>query len=674
MIRLGIDTGGTFTDLLRLDERGITVHKVRSTPGDPSRSIFAGIKELMAADDWTEIIHGSTVATNALLERKGARVALVTTSGFEDVLEIGRQTRSELYNFMVKARRPLIPHGLTFGIPERLCADGSVLNPLRESDIIQLIDTLRSQAVDAVAVCLLHSYANPLHEDNLASALRQAGFLVSTSHEILPEYREFERWSTTVVNAYVTPLMASYLTRLEHGLPGKSLRIMQSNGGSLSALRASTAAVQTILSGPAAGVVGAQAIGNASGYSRLITFDMGGTSTDVSLINGEIGTTTDSTVGDFPVRLPVLDIHTVGAGGGSVVFIDSGGSLRVGPRSAGADPGPACYGRGNELTVTDANLLLGRLDPSYFLGGRMSLDVDRARSIAKHLAGQLHLSITALSEGVIRIANANMERAIRVVSVQRGHDPRDFALLAFGGAGGLHACDIASLLDIKTVLIPEHSGVLSALGMLLADVTRDSSLTLLKPTSAVTEEDLHARFQPLIERASADLTAEGFAQKDILIECALDMRYKGQAYEITLPFTTGYEAEFNRRHERLYGYANPLRPTEIVHLRVKATGRTHKPALPNHAAPPRELPQPSSIRPTHFSRKATPTPIYHREHLTSGMHAQGPALIVSGQSTTLIPPTFSFTIDGAGTLVATRTTHRKPSKISETQPKANHAS
>ncbi len=388
MIRLGIDTGGTFTDLLRLDEHGMKVHKVRSTPDDPARAIFAGIAELAGDAEWTEMIHGSTVATNALLERKGARVALVTTKGFEDVLEIGRQTRAELYNFMVKARRPLIPDGLTFGVSERLNADGSVLEPLLESEVSQLVGALRAHTVDSVAVCLLHSYANPIHEDHLSKALEEAGFIVSASHKVLPEYREFERWSTTVVNAYVTPLMERYLTKLEDGLGGKPLKIMQSNGGSISALRAKTAAVQTILSGPAAGVVGAQAVGNASGYSRLITFDMGGTSTDVSLINGVIGTTIESTVGDFPVRLPVLDIHTVGAGGGSVAYIDSGGSLRVGPRSAGADPGPACYGKGTELTVTDANLLLGRLDPEYFLGGRMALDLTRARAIADDLAGQ----------------------------------------------------------------------------------------------------------------------------------------------------------------------------------------------------------------------------------------------------------------------------------------------
>jgi N-methylhydantoinase A/oxoprolinase/acetone carboxylase beta subunit len=662
MVRLGIDTGGTFTDLLRLDERGMNVHKVRSTPDDPARAIFSGIAELVGEEEWAELVHGSTVATNALLERKGVRVALITTKGFEDVLEIGRQTRAELYNFMVKARRPLIPAGLIFGVNERLNADGSVLEPLRESETARIIEALREQSVDSVAVCLLHSYANPIHEDHLTKALEMAGYTVSASHKILPEYREFERWSTTVVNAYVTPLMARYLTRLEDGMDGRRLKIMQSNGGSISAQRAKTAAVQTILSGPAAGVVGAQAVGNASGHSRLITFDMGGTSTDVSLINGAIGTTIESTVGDFPVRLPVLDIHTVGAGGGSVAYIDSGGSLRVGPRSAGADPGPACYGKGTELTVTDANLLLGRLDPEYFLGGRMALDLARARRIAKELASRLSLSLVALAEGVVRIANANMEAAIRVVSVRRGHDPRDFALLAFGGAGGLHACDIADSLDMATVLVPEHSGVLSALGMLLADLTKDYSFTILKPTAAITEDEVHTLFKPVTERAFSDLLLEGFAEKDIAIECALDMRYKGQAYEITVPFAKGYEAEFSSRHEQLYGYANPARATEIVQLRVKAIGRTNKPPLASAEAAPRDLPQPSSARATHFGRRAVSTPVYHRELLAAGMKGHGPALIVSGQSTTIIPPHFGFSIDGVGTLVATRLETRKTKK------------
>jgi N-methylhydantoinase A/oxoprolinase/acetone carboxylase beta subunit len=664
LIRIGIDTGGTFTDFLCLDASGLRVHKLRSTPDDPSRAILQGIRDLIGETSCPlEITHGSTVATNALLERKGARVALLTTAGFEDILLIGRQTRAELYNFQVVARRPLIEPGFTLGVQERLSATGEVLEPLTPPEITRILTTLDSLEPDSIAVCLLHAYANPRHEALLTESLTRAGYSVSASHQILPEYREFERFSTTAVNAYVTPLMASYLTRLEAGLlpsspsapvPGPSLRIMQSNGGSISASTARRAAVQTILSGPAGGVVGAQAIAAASGHTRIITFDMGGTSTDVSLIDGEIGTTSDSIVGDFPVRLPILDIHTVGAGGGSIAFIDQGGSLRVGPRSAGANPGPACYGTGSELTVTDANLLLGRLDRTCFLGGRMALDLDRTRSVARALARRLNLSERALAEGIVRIANSNMERAIRQVSVQRGHDPRDFALLAFGGAGGLHACDLADALDIRTVLIPEHSGVLSALGMLLADVVKDYSASILKPTASLTQHDLHESLAPLLARASEALLAEGFNPADILLTPTLDMRYRGQAYELSIPFAPDFPEAFHRAHQKLYGYANPHRPTEIVQLRLKAIGRTEKPTLTPINPEAKPLPEPTAIRPTIFNRRPTPTPIYHRENLVPGASAPGPAIFITGQSTNIIPPKWTWQIDPAGTLVALR--------------------
>ena len=356
---------------------------------------------------------------------------------------------------------------------------------LHVEELDVLTEKLRAAGAECVAVCLLHSYANPVHERQVADHLSHAGFAVSASNRILPEYREYERWSTTVVNAYVTPMMSRYLSSLEEGLGATRLHIMQSNGGSISAAQARASAVRTILSGPAAGAVGAQAIAKASGFERVILFDMGGTSTDVSLIDGHLGTTSESMVGDFPVCLPMLDIHTVGAGGGSIAYVDSGGSLRVGPRSAGADPGPVCYGKGEEITVTDANLLLGRLDAEHFLGGRMKLDAERAANVAAAFAERLGIAPARLAEGIVQIANANMERAIRAVSVQRGHDPRDFALLAFGGAGGMHACEIADALEMTTVIVPQHAGVLSALGMLLADVRKDYSQTILKTSACI---------------------------------------------------------------------------------------------------------------------------------------------------------------------------------------------
>jgi N-methylhydantoinase A/oxoprolinase/acetone carboxylase beta subunit len=479
----------------------------------------------------------------------------------------------------------------------------------------------------------------------------------------LPEYREFERFSTTTVNAYVTPRMSGYLTRLESGLKPADpsplspnpLRIMQSNGGSISATTAKQAAVQTILSGPAAGVVGAQAIANQSGFSRIITFDMGGTSTDVSLIDCAIGTTSDSIVGDFPVRLPVLDIHTVGAGGGSIAWLDSGGSLRVGPQSAGADPGPACYGTGQHLTVTDANLLLGRLDPTFFLGGRMALELSRTRVIAKSLAKRLNLTERSLCEGILRIANSNMERAIRQVSVQRGHDPRDFVLLAFGGAGGLHACDLADALDIHTVLIPQHSGVLSALGMILANVVKDYSAAILKPTQSLTLEALNQVLGPLLAQATSDLAAEGFSPDQILLTPTLDLRYRGQAYEIPIPLTPTFAEDFHAAHHKLYGYANPARHTEIIQLRLKATGLTQQPTLNQHGSTSPTTPVPTEIHPTIFHRRAIPTPIYHRDQITTPTHPiPGPAIILTGQSTNIIPPRWLWRIDPTGTLIATK--------------------
>ena len=667
MVRIGVDTGGTFTDLLCLHEGELRVYKLRSVPSDPSRAILAGISTLLGdalQDAPLEVTHGSTVATNAVLERKGSKLALVTTAGFEDVLRIGRQARTELYNFMVRRPEPLVSPALTFGMKERFSADGEELEELSSAEVDALIVKLRELEVESVAVCFLHSYAFPAHEKTVAEAMRSAGLRVSASHEVLPEYREFERWATTAVNAYVAPLMARYLDRLQQSLGEATLRIMQSNGGSISAKRAGSEAVQTILSGPAAGVIGAQAMARLSGYERIITFDMGGTSTDVSLIDGVIGTTNESLVGDLPVRLPVLDIHTVGAGGGSIAWIDAAGGLRVGPRSAGADPGPVCFGVGEELTVTDANLLLGRLDPAYFLGGRLRLDVERTQAVARDFAGKLKLNVPALAEGILRIANANMERAVRVVSVRRGFDPRDFALLAFGGAGGLHACDLAASLDIETVLVPEHSGVLSAFGMLMADVAKDYSMPVLRPTASLAATDLQARVTSLIEQATIALTAEGFASEQMTFAAALSMRYRGQEFDIDVPLSlegmsdeemARLEHEFHQRHARRYGYSNPQRATEVVQLRLRATGLTEKPAL--QLASPAEakaLPSPDAIRETIFAGSSVATPIYHRNRLEPGMAGEGPAILVTGESTNVVSPGWRWQIDGAGTLVATK--------------------
>jgi N-methylhydantoinase A/oxoprolinase/acetone carboxylase beta subunit len=684
VLRVGVDTGGTFTDFVVLDESGLRVHKVRSTPDDPSRAILQGLREVLGAGAPSsdgpatgpvvlDVVHGSTVATNALLERRGASVALVATAGFEDVLRIGRQTRRELYNFFVEAQRPLVDPALTFAVPERIAADGSVLQRLREEDVAPLAARCAAAGVESVAICFLHAYANDAHESLAADILERAGFFVSASSRVLPEYREFERWSTTVVNAYVTPIMSGYLRRLSEQLGSTPLRVMQSNGGSISAARARIQAVQTILSGPAAGAVGAHAVATAAGFPRAIGFDMGGTSTDVTLIDGALGTTTESAVGDFPVRLPMIDIETVGAGGGSIAFVDTGGALRVGPRSAGADPGPACYGTGTDLTVTDADLLLGRLDPDDFLGGRMTLDRDRARRAAAGLGRVLALEPLALADGVVRIANANMERAIRVVSVQRGLDPRDFALVAFGGAGGMHACAIADALEIGTVLVPRHAGVLSALGMLVADVTRDYSHTVLRPVTPGIEAWIEDRFAPMERQARADLQGEGFGAARIRVARAVDVRYAGQSHEITVPFAAGFRAEFDRRHHQLYGYANPARVAEIVSLRLTASGLTDKPEIVSQPAAASAPPSAARTAESWFDGRVHATPVHRLESLAPGVAGCGPALVPSAFATVVVPPHYDFRIDAFGNLVATRRASPARSRVRRTTGRTRSA-
>jgi len=651
--RIGVDTGGTFTDLVRFGPDGVSVHKVRSTPDDPSRAILQGLADVATIGSGLDVVHGSTVATNAVLERRGARVALVATAGFEDVVRIGRQTRRSLYDLQQPDRRPLVEPALTIGCRERLAADGEPLIALEAEEIVRVVGAVRASGATAVAVCLLHAYRNPVHEERLATALDAAGLDVSVSSRVLREYREYERWSTTIVNAYVTPIMAAYLGALEARLAGDRFTVMQSNGGTISAAAARAAAVRTILSGPAGGAVGARAVADAAGHPRVIGFDMGGTSTDVCLIDGAIPTTPDTIVGDFPVRLPVIDIHSVGAGGGSIAYVDSGGALRVGPRSAGAVPGPVCYGAGTELTVTDANLLLGRLDADHFLGGRMALDVERARDVARHLAARVGLDEATLAEGVVRIANASMERAIRVVSVQRGFDPRAFALLAFGGAGGMHACAIAETLDIRTVIVPRYAGVLSALGMLLADTIKDYALTVLRAGDAVDLGELAALFAPLVVEAERDLAAEGFGADRAQIERRLDVRYAGQSYELAVPMGPDFRAAFDRRHERVYGYANPSRPIEVVTLRVVAIGLTDKPTLPRVDESPRAA-EPYRVREARFGGAHVPTAFHRWADLAPGAEGDGPAVIAGGEATAVIPPGFHFRLDAFANLVATR--------------------
>ncbi len=663
-LRIGIDIGGTFTDFVTYDPatQRIESFKLLSTPSDPAEAVLRGLERIFpqSADRRAILIHGSTVATNALLERKGALTGLVTTRGFRDVLQIGRQNRPALYDLEADPPPNLIPPERRLEVDERVARDGEILQALDPAQVENLIPKLRREKVASVAVCLLFSFLRPEHEQLIAERLRAAGFLVSASAEILPEYRDYERFSTTAVNAYVSPVLDGYLARLAAGLdPHVRLRVMQSNGGSIDPEEARRFGVRCILSGPAGGVVGCAYVaasspsaGADSGKAvKVITFDMGGTSTDVALIDGSPGVTTEATLGGCPIHIPLLDIHSIGAGGGSIARVDAGGALRVGPESAGADPGPACYGRGDLPTVTDANLVLGRLAPEYFLGGAMPLDASRARSALGRLGKALGLDATRSALGVVQVANAHMERALRVISVERGHDPRDFTLLSFGGAGGLHAADLARGLGIPRLLVPPLASTLSAFGMLAADVVKDYSRTVMLP-GVISFSDLKARMQPLADRGLAEVRAEGVPRRDVRLEPSLDMRYRGQSYELTVPLSPAFRQEFHRLHERQYGYAKESAPVEIVTLRLRAVGKIPPPPLPAGAL---HKPDPRGAfletRPVVFDGGPLDTRLYRAEALAPGNRLDGPALVVRVDTTVLLAPGDRAEVDRYGNLL-----------------------
>jgi N-methylhydantoinase A len=658
-VLVGIDTGGTFTDFVVHEDGTLHVHKVLSTPDDPARAILAGLADLgiVAAD---AIIHGSTVATNAVLEQKGARTGLITTAGFRDVLEIGRQTRPKLYDHRVVKQPPLVPRELRLEVTERLDERGRVLTPLDAESVDAAVQAIREAGVASVAVCLLFSFANPDHEQAVTRALREAGFEASASFEVLPEFREYERTSTVVLNAYVGPLMNRYLGNLESSLPASTpLRIMQSNGGSISAGMARREAARTLLSGPAAGAVGAAYVASAAGFEQTISFDMGGTSTDVALIDGDLIETTDGTIGGYPTKLPMIDIHTVGAGGGSIAWFDTGGALRVGPSSAGADPGPAAYGRGGEQpTVTDANTVLGRLSADDFVAGDMHLDTESARRALAPIADQLGVTAEEAALGMIRIANANMEAAIRVISVEKGHDPRRFTLVAFGGAGPLHACELAAAMRIPRVLIPATPGVLSAYGMLAADIRKDYVQTVMLGQLAGTGELVDV-FEQLTGHGEREIRAEGVPDERIDIERYLDVRYQGQSYELTVPFVSTVDAaieEFHLAHQRRFGYSDPGEPVQIVNTRVKAFGRAERPEIPRQKPDPAARVTPVAHRKVIFARngasRAHEAAVDDRATLRPGARVTGPAIVTQYDTTTVLPPDWAMAADAIGSLVA----------------------
>lgn len=675
--KVGVDTGGTFTDFVWMDQAGrIHVAKVMSTPADPAEAILAGMASLNVAED-AAVVHGSTVATNALLERRGARTALIATRGFGDVLAIGRQERPDLYALVPRRAEPLVPDQWRFEIGERVTAEGQVQAPLDESDLEQIIDRLMKDDIESVAVCLLFSFLHPEHEQRIGQAIRARWAVegqpkakhVSLSSDILPEYREYERTATTVINAYVAPKMAGYLTRLEGEIERRSLAVMQSNGGIISAAQAGREAARTVLSGPAGGVVGARHVAQLAGIEEIITFDMGGTSTDVALCPGQLPATMEGEIAGLPLRLPIIDIHTVGAGGGSLASVDPGGALQAGPRSAGAAPGPACYGGlGGDgvadeyrTTVTDANLVLSRLDAKQFLGGTMPLDEAAARRVMTRLAGLVGAdSAEEAAWGVIRVANANIERAIRRISVERGYDPRSFTLVAFGGAGPLHACELATDMGIPQVLIPPSPGVLSALGMLVARPARDYSLTVmrqLQPDDEAGTSWLAERYATLAAQAEAELTAEGYEKEAIRLARRLDMRYEGQSHELTVTITAGAReadmaAAFHRAHAERYGFSWPEKAVRIVNLRLGAEVQQAGPALPRAIRGGQDS-RPALIgeKPVWFGASPLKSKLYDRARLLGGNRFEGPAIVFQYDTTCVVPPGWEAAVDDYGNLI-----------------------
>jgi N-methylhydantoinase A len=662
LLRIAVDTGGTFTDCVWVERGRVRMLKVFSTPDDPSRAIAEALEQVGRRESLI-LLHGTTVGTNTLLQRKGARVALVTTGGFEDVIEIGRQARPKLYDFFFDRIEPLVPADLRFGVDERIGSDGEILREPSRADLRDLKARVRKKKPEAIAISMLFSFANPRNEVLVAAELQDLGVPLSVSHEILPEFREYERTSTVVINAYLQPVMQRYLERLEARVQawnGKSqsarIFIMQSGGGITALGSAVREPVRTVLSGPAGGVVGALAMARRSGYERIVSFDMGGTSTDVALVDGEIRGGNQAEIAGLPVGVPMLDIHTVGAGGGSIARFDAAGALRVGPESAGADPGPVCYGRGIQPTVTDANLILGRLQPHRFLGGEFTLDLERTRRVVSAWLKKQRskLSLEQFAAGVIRVVDATMEKAIRVVSIERGYDPREFVLVAFGGAGGLHACELAASLHIPRVIVPERAGALSAFGILVSDVVKDYSHTvLLRTLNELPLKRLNREFSDLRRKADDDFRADGW-QGNIRHRLSVDIRYRSQGYELNVPYTGSLIVAFRREHERRYGYSYPAREIELVTLRLRAIVKSPQSSLAIRAAPTGRGgfdPERTSV---FFDGKKIRSAIYDRDSLRLGRKYSGPAVVTEYSATTLVPPGSQFWLDKIGNMIIQR--------------------
>jgi N-methylhydantoinase A len=674
---IGIDTGGTFTDLILADvATGETrYHKTPTTPDDPARGILQGVAELLAqagttADTVEFLCHGTTLATNAVLERKWARTGLLTTRGFRDVLALARQRRPNFFNLDIPKPTPPVPPELNHEVTERVAFDGAVLLAIDEDAVRRACEHLRDAECETVAVCFLHSYANPVHERRAAEIVSEVlpNAYVTTSSDVLAEFREYERFATTVVNASLRPVLDGYLSRFEAGAAALGIecepRIMQSNGGAVSPAIVRRMPINTFFSGPAGGVIGSAAAGKAAGCENIITLDMGGTSTDVALIkNGEPGYSNVRDMASFPVRTRTLDIHTIGAGGGSIAWVDPGGLMKVGPASAGAVPGPAAYGRdGERPTVTDANVVLGRLSQDALLDGRMPVYPDRARAaIEAHLCQTLNLDLAQAAAGIIEIVNVNMVGAVRVISVEQGEDPRRFTLMPFGGAGPLHACDVARLLGMRKVLIAGRPGVLSACGLLQAEAQGDFSRTLLAPALPEALDDLNRGLANLRADAAAWLREETTGSENAVFSYGGEVRYAGQSFQLSVPLPcdnldasvlAGAVAQFHAAHEAAYGYRMAEREVEVVNLRL--TVRVPRPAppvlLPEVVAGPAEDAI-SASRDVWFAGAGyVTTPVYRRERLPAETEIRGPAVIEQMDATTIVPPDAAFYMDRLGNL------------------------
>jgi N-methylhydantoinase A len=650
MMRVAIDTGGTFTDCVYLRDGQFVVLKVFSTPQDPGMAVLNGLRQIAMAQE-VVVRHGTTVGTNAMLERKGARVAFVTTKGFEDTIAIGRQARPKLYDWFQPAPECLVPEGLRFGITERTSAECQVIRGVDATELVELISNIKDANVEAVALSLLFSFANSKNEITVASALERLGLPLSISHRILPEFREYERASTVVANAYLAPKMGAYLTNLatsvEREYDQARLEVMQSSGGIVPARLAAAEPVRTVLSGPAGGVIGAYKVATLAGFDRIIGFDMGGTSTDVCLVDvnaGGLHISTESMVSGIPIGVPMLDIHTAGAGGGSIARFDAGGMLRVGPESAGSIPGPICFGRGERPTVTDANLALGRLGTERFLGGSVELDRQRMLHWMEKAKGPI-ATVEDFAAGIVRVIETSMAKAIRVISVERGYDPRDFTLVAFGGGGPVHACSLAYTLQVPRVLVPAQPGALSAIGILLADTTREYSRTVMLPIDASFE----TVFSELEKLAAEDFRAEGLTGQSFR---SVDVRYQGQGYELNVPHGPEMAAQFHDLHQRRFGFANELKAVEVVNVRVR---------MVSAAEPFEPVMQPLQegdgshaligTRRVYFDNSFHEARIYDRELLLPGDTFAGPAIVSEYSSATVLPFGDVLRVDGLGNLI-----------------------